>query len=109
MGAPQSFTAVAVSSSSISLTWAGPIPEEQNGIIQAYHINVTELETGEVLIFQTNGTATLMIINSLHPFYTYNCTVAAYTIGLGPSAYTEIRTFSEREDYSRYKTYYAYL
>ena len=91
---------MAVSSSSIRLTWAAPIPEEQNGIIQAYHITVTELETGGVLIFQTDETATLMIINSLHPFYTYNCTVAAYTIGLGPSTYAEVQTFSERKNYS---------
>ena len=87
-----------MSSSRIRLTWAAPIPEEQNGIIQAYHISITELETGEVLRFQTNGTATIMNINSLHPFYTYNCTVAAYTIGLGPSAYTKTQTFSERKN-----------
>ena len=92
---PQDFMAVSVSSTSIRLTWRDLRPEEKNGIIQSYRISVTELETGSVLNFTTDETATQQIVNSLHPFYNYRCTVAAFTIGLGPSATTDVQTLPE--------------
>ena len=94
-GSPQDVIAVAVNSSSIRLTWAPPLPEEQNGVITAYHLTVTEAETGEVLSFETHGLDTLLIVNSLHPYYTYYCTVAAFTVGLGPSASVDVQTLEE--------------
>ena len=88
-------SAVVVSSSSIRLTRASPPEEEQNGIITSYHITITESETGNVFEFSRDGTDSLIIVNSLHPFYTYLCTVAAFTIGLGPHATVEVQTLQE--------------
>ena len=87
--------AVSVSSTSIRLTWRVLRPEEKNGIIRSYRISVTELETGSVLNFIADETATQQIVNSLHPFYNYRCTVAAFTVGLGPSATTDVQTLPE--------------
>ena len=87
--------AVPVSSTSIQLTWRHLQPEERNGIIRSYRISVTELETGSVLNFTADETATQQIVNSLHPFYNYRCTVAAFTVGLGPSATTDVQTLPE--------------
>ena len=41
------------------------------------------METGRLLSFTAVNTTTLSV-PTLHPFYTYNCIVAAVTVGLGP-------------------------
>ena len=94
-GNPQDFIAVPVNSTSIQLTWHDLQPEERNGIIRIYRISITELETGSVLNITTDKATTQQIVNSLHPFYNYCCTVAAFTVGLGPSAITDVQTLPE--------------
>ena len=64
------------------LAWDPPLLEVRNGIIQQYMIRVTELETGRVWNLSTPAMS--ITITSLHPYYTYNCTVAAVTSGTGP-------------------------
>ena len=91
-GAPQSLEAVAVSSSSIRITWSPPAAEDQNGIIRMYHINVTELPTGTVIEMVAHGDESIEIVNHLHPYYLYECAVAAFTVGLGPPALTQALT-----------------
>lgn len=93
-GAPQLFKAEAVSSSSIRITWIPPPEEEQNGVIRSYHINVTTEDDGTstTMHFETDGFTTIFILNALHPFYVYHIEIAAYTIGLGPTASAVERT-----------------
>ena len=43
---------------------------------------ITEVETGTITTLFTE--ATNLTVNSLHPYYTYSCIVAAETTGLGP-------------------------
>jgi receptor-type tyrosine-protein phosphatase Q len=90
--APQFFEAVAVSSGSIRMTWIPPPEEEQNGVIRSYHIYVTELLTEIVQEILTEGNARIQIVNHLHPYYTYKCEIAAFTITLGPTASTQTTT-----------------
>ena len=90
--APQEFEVVAVSSNSIRLTWIPPPEEDQNGVIRSYHINVTELPTGNIHEITNTDNDLNEIVSSLHPFYTYNCTIAAFTIGLGPVSFAQVRT-----------------
>ena len=92
-GTPQLVEAVAVSSSSIRITWIPPPEEEQNGVIRSYFINVTELQTGSVREFEAYGDESIQIVNQLHPFYTYECAIAAFTVGLGPAAFTQTMTY----------------
>ena len=91
-GVPQSLEAVAVSSSSILITWNPPVEEEQNGVIRMYYINVTELPTGNVRELMAHGDERIKVVNNLHPYYVYECAVAAYTVGLGPAALTQVLT-----------------
>ena len=79
--APQNVNVDASDSTSISLSWDPPPLPHQNGRIRKYHIYVHEVETGT----QTRHTSTdrQTVIHSLHPYYTYECKVAAYTIGEG--------------------------
>ena len=60
---------------------------EINGLIRAYLLKVTEIDTGNTFMVKANTTHTT--VNGLHPFYKYNCTVAAETIAPGPYS-TEI-------------------
>ena len=56
--------------------------DKQNGIIRRYIINVTSVDDGEELITYSQTTATL--VQNLHPFTTYACSVSAETVNPGP-------------------------
>ena len=79
--APQAVSGYASDSTSISLSWSPPPLSHRNGHIQKYNIYVYEVETGT----QTQHTSSnhQITIYSLHPYYSYKCKVAAYTIGEG--------------------------
>ena len=79
---PQEVTANEVASMYLTLTWNAPPFEETNGIIRYYMIRVSELETGTSFFVTSNETEVTVL--ELHPYYTYECNVAAYTIDLGP-------------------------
>ena len=83
-----------MSSDTISLSWSPPPPSDTNGIIREYRVNVTEVETGRV--FYLTSTTTSITVQSLHPYYTYYCTVSAYTVGVGP--YTVVFSIRTPED-----------
>ena len=73
---------VAVLSDSFSLHWNPPLYEDQNGIIKHYIIHVIEVETG--LVTQYTSYTSYLTLSSLHPAYTYVCSIAAFTVALGP-------------------------
>ena len=45
-------------------------------------MNITEHETG--MAFQRSTTTTEIVVDGLHPFYLYNCSVGAVTVEEGP-------------------------
>ena len=73
---------LAVDSRMLQLMWQPPNDRSRNGIVQRYHINITELDTQYNITRET--TALSVVVDSLHPYYSYECIVAAETIGLGP-------------------------
>ena len=91
-GTPTNVQGIAISSTSIRLTWEPPRPADQNGVIQAYNITITEVVTGRMMYFRQGGMNFLFTVNSLHPYYTYQCSIAAETIGLGPAANISVTT-----------------
>ena len=82
-GPPQRVEVQPENITTLALSWQPPSPENQNGIIVHYTVNITEMETGRVLSLTAMNT-TMLRVHLLHPFYTYTCIVAAVTIGLGP-------------------------
>ena len=86
--------AASVSSTSFVLSWSPPPISQQNGVIREYTVNITEIQTGLSIIL--NSTSTSVSVLSLHPYYTYECTVSAYTVGGGP--YSEVFTITTPED-----------
>ena len=88
--------------------WAPPDPDYQNGIILYYLINVTEIET-EVTTVHTSFSTTYSL-TLLHPAYTYECVIAAYTVGLGPySSPITVKTEEECMFKLKHAIYYAYM
>ena len=79
---PQEVTADEVTSFYLTLTWNPPPFEETNGMIRYYRVRVSEIETGTSMFVTSNETE--ITISDLHPYYTYECNVAAFTIDLGP-------------------------
>ena len=86
-GPPQAVAVRSEDSTTLVLSWQPPAPENQNGIIVHYIVNITEMETGRLLSFTAVNTTTLSV-PMLHPFYTYTCIVAAVTVGIGPYSTT---------------------
>ena len=93
--APENFNGVATSPRSLQLFWSPPPISEQNGIVRSYTINTTEVETGRVQGFIVMNTT--IVLTDLHPYYQYICTVAAYTVALGPTARITLRTLEAGE------------
>ena len=91
-GTPSNLQGVAISSTSIRLTWDPPELGDQNGVIQAYDIIITEVVTGSMMYFQEGGMVSILTVNSLHPYYTYQCSISAETIGPGPAANISVTT-----------------
>ena len=79
---PQSLSGIAVSSTVVTLTWSSPPLIDINGIIRNYVIRIRETETSRMWILQ--ATNSYINITSLHPYYNYECEVAAHTIATGP-------------------------
>ena len=65
------------------LSWSAPPLDNHNGIIRHYEVTLVALETGEIHI--RTSVALTLTITSLRPYTTYNCTVAAETVAIGPS------------------------
>ena len=75
--------AVAASSTSIVLTWEAPPPEDLNGLLIGYSINITKLQTGERQELFSNST--MLTVYNLQPYTVYTCVSAAVTnVGHGP-------------------------
>ena len=81
--APTMFRAITVSSTSAVLSLDALPPEDRNGIVAGYALNVTKLQSGERMELFSNSTT--LTVDSLQPHTLYICVLAAVTnAGLGP-------------------------
>ena len=83
---PDNFTIAFITPRSVSLMWDPPSPQNRNGIITGYIINVTVADTGED--FQLSTETTHIFIDSLRPFSIYMYMIAATTVEDGPFSNT---------------------
>ena len=91
---PRNLSVISMNSTTLTLSWDPPPFHQINGYIRHYIVVVTEHETTSE--FQEQPTNTQVTIQSLHPYYTYACRVAAVTTGPGP--YTGNLTIQLPED-----------
>lgn len=91
-GSPANLSAMAMSSTSILLTWNPPPVHERNGIIIDY--TITQVVAGITSTLTT--TDQMLLVMDLQPFTSYTFNIAASTsIGLGPRGPTESETTPE--------------
>ena len=83
---PQRISGIARSSTLVTFMWAPPPPLEVNGLLRYYIVEVTERHTSRSWTFFAVDND--IHIGSLHPYYYYDCVVAAYTISTGPFSQT---------------------
>ena len=91
---PEDLIAANVSSTSFVLSWTPPPISQQNGVITKYTVNITEVDTDSLTVLSSTNTS--LLVPSLHPYYTYECVVSAYTVDNGP--YSEVLTVTTSED-----------
>ena len=100
---PQSLTGLVESSTLILVSWEAPPPYDRNGEIVYYLIHMRELETGRFWTLPVFNNKTSAYVGSLHPYYRYECQVAAHTIALGPYSLSIIlQTYEEGNYYAFY-------
>ena len=81
--APRMLRATNISSTSAVFTWKAPPPEDLNGRVIGYSINMTILQTGERLELFSNSIT--LTVYDLRPYTVYTCVSAAVTnAGYGP-------------------------
>jgi len=74
-----------VSSTSAVLSWDVPPPEDHNGIVLGYAINVTKLQSRETVELFSNST--MLTVHNLKPHTLYGCVSAAVNnAGFGPAS-----------------------
>ena len=79
---PQGLSGFNLSSTGITISWSPPPTIDTNGVIQHYTVEVDEVWTGHRLTFYPTNTN--INIGALHPYYVYQCRVAAVTVAQGP-------------------------
>ena len=93
---PQNLSGIAESPTEVFFTWQPPPPVHVNGIFLYYDVIIEELETGQV--HELSSPDPELRMGLLHPYYNYQCVVAAYTVELGPYTNpTVIRTLETRK------------
>ncbi|RDD37102.1 Protein sidekick-2, partial [Trichoplax sp. H2] len=84
---PQNVKSLAVSASSITLSWQPVLLSDRNGIIIAYKISYNSSRWNDYGNITVNATTTSKLLMNLSPFTVYNITMKAATIiGLGPES-----------------------
>ena len=72
----------AIHSRSAEFAWVPPPMNHQNGIIRRYIVVLTTADGLQELVTYSKETATL--VDNLHPFKNYSCSVSAETVAPGP-------------------------
>ena len=76
---------MAINSTAIIFTWDHPPPAGRNGNITGYSLVVRELLTNTTTSYRQSGMRIELVVASLHPYYEYECVIAAETrVGRGP-------------------------
>ena len=104
-GPPKDISAIALGPRIIQINWNQPLPEDQNGFIRSYMVNITMSETGQHIQLTTNSTT--ITAEGLHPYYNYHISVAAVTIAIGP--YTKIYSLQTPQDGKQMFLYDSYI
>ena len=89
----------AIHSRSAEFAWAPPQMNHRNGIIRRYIVAITTADGLQELVTYSREPATL--VENLHPFKNYSCSVSAETVAPGPfSPAILVQTLEDGKDLS---------
>ena len=94
--APTNITVTSLTSKELSITWAPPVPSDQNGLIREYVITLLEEYSGTLVNITVEGNISSYVFQNLHPAYTYSLEIAAITVSKGP--YSDVIKVDTDED-----------
>ena len=83
------------------MSWRPPALDGQNGVITSYTVVFIEAQSNNTLTYQREGEFAELVIEQLHPYYDYHCSIAAGTRvghGLATDPVT-IRTLEDGKDF----------
>ena len=84
VGSPVSLAVISMLSTSITLSWSPPPEGQLNGVLRHYVLSVQELDSGRNVTL--TSISSMIVLNDLHPFYTYAIAVCPVTVDIGPCA-----------------------
>lgn len=100
-GVPTGLSAGRVEPDSISLTWTPPDPGQRNGMIRHYLIKLSIVGSlSTVTHVRTSTSGTSYQVTGLRPYTVYSISVAAVTVGTGPSSSSINITTNEARKFS---------
>lgn len=108
---PQSVATQTLNSTALNITWAPPNVTMINGILTAYTIRITEVETGEMMQIVRDRQDTELTVASLHPDYWYSVDMSCNTsVGEGPFSAPRRTRLAEDGNYvNTHQCYHCYF
>jgi len=97
--APENIIVVNISANELNVSWERPNEININGILRYYIIDYYIFNQEETMTsVNVSGETLYTVLSGLNNFTTYSVSVAAFTVGTGPSS-TELETTSENGEY----------
>ena len=97
---PGNLTVVNISANELNVSWERPNEIDINGILRHYILKYSIInQTENRASVNVSGDRLNAVLSSLNNFTSYNVSVAAFTVGIGPSS-TEVETTSENGTYA---------
>ena len=99
--APGNLTVVNISANELNVSWERPNEIDINGVLRYYILEYYIVNQTETLAStNVSGDTLSTVLRGLNNFTSYNVSVAAFTIGTGPSS-TEVETTSENGGFAK--------
>jgi len=103
--APENLMVVNISANELNVSWERPNEININGILRYYIIDYYIVNQEENMASaNVSGETLYTVLSGLNNFTTYSVSVAAFTVGTGPSS-IELETTSENGEYTLFAGY----
>ena len=84
-GPPLNFSIEATAPRTLYFSWQPPLPDQQNGVIIGYVVNIISVDNQMIFQIYSNSSSTYVLATDFTPYTVYRCSVAATTVpGTGP-------------------------
>ena len=96
-----------LNSRTVLMQWSPPPPEDHNGVITKYIVNITSQNTASYR--QVNVTGTSALIINLVASFTYYLSMSAHTVDTGPYSSYVVITLPQDGKISGFRLLYTFV